>query len=53
MEQDLFQGDIRLTEEQKVLLKERKAVTSLSSRWPLTVPYRFGDSEAIEDSFIR
>jgi len=49
LELELFQGDIRLTEEQKVLLKERKALTSLSSRWPLTVPYRFGDNSVDRD----
>lgn len=50
--EDLYEGDIRLTEEQKLELLERKAISGSKYRWPVKpgdtfpeVDYTYGDRE--------
>ena len=49
LDPDLFEGDIKLTAEQRQLIDEinngqRKAIRDLAKRWPrATVPYVIGD----------
>ena len=50
--ENLFDGDIRLTEEQEALIKQRKAIDSARHRWPVKagdtfpkIDYTFNDGK--------